>query len=124
MSIIYGFMDNCLYGADDINQTFSKLTTQGVSLFNYTDGDNPLVSLNNAVSAHTMPGVEMYNTNACKVIYDTENEKFFISPGNAFMIDGSTITVDSEEYDITERVLEQRKSGIGDIWVCFNRNFP
>ncbi len=124
MSIIYGFMDNCLYGADDINQTFSKLTTQGVSLFNYTDGDNPLVSLNDAISNLTNPGVEMYNINACKVVYNDENERFIISPGNAFMIDGSTITIDSEEYDITEKVLEQRKLSDGDIWVCFMRNIP
>ncbi len=124
MSIIYGFMDNCLYGADDINQTFSKLTTQGVSLFNYTDGDNPLVSLNDAVSSLANPGVEMYNIDACKVVFDNETERFTISPGNAFMIDGSTITIDLEEYDITEKVLEQRKLSDGDIWVCFMRNIP
>ncbi|MBR3791969.1 MAG: hypothetical protein IKK18_04635 [Clostridia bacterium] len=124
MSVIYSFMDNSLYGADDINQTFSKLTTQGVSLFNYTDGDNPLISLNDAVSGLTYPGIELYNVNACKVVYDKENDKFSVFPGNAFMIDGSTITIDSDEYDITEQVLEQRKSSNGDIWVCFNRNIP
>ncbi len=124
MSLLYSFMDNCLYGADEINQTFSKLTTQGVSLFNYTDGDNPLVSLNDAVSGLTNPGVEMYNIDACKVVYDEEDERFYISPGNAFMIDGSTVTIDSEEYDITDKILEQRKLSDGDIWVCFMRNIP
>ena len=40
MSVIYSFMDDSVYGADDINKTFSKLTTQGVSLFKYNNGDN------------------------------------------------------------------------------------
>ena len=124
MSVIYSFMDNCSYGADEINQTFSKLTTQGVSLFDYTNGDNPLVALNAAVKGFTTHGIEMYNTDACKVICDEENSKFTIATGNAFMSDGSIITIDSEAYDITEKVLENRKSNDGDIWVCFYRNIP
>ncbi len=124
MSVIYSFMDNCSYGADEINQTFSKLTTQGVSLFNYTNGDNPLIALNDALKGFTTPGIEMYNADACKVIYDEESDTFTIAPGNAFMSDGSTITIDSEAYDITEKVLEMRKLTNGDVWVCFYRNIP
>lgn len=117
-------MDNCSYGADEINQTFSKLTTEGVSLFNYTNSDNPLVALNNAVKGFVSPGIEMYNTNACKVIYDKDNGTFTISPGNSFMFDGSTITIDSEAFDITQKVLELRKTNDSDIWVCFYRDVP
>ena len=124
MSIIYSFMDNCSYGADEINQTFSKLTTEGVSLFNYTSGDNPLIALNDAVNGFTTPGIEMYNPNACKVIYDEDNNSFSISTGNAFMSDGSSITIDSVAYDITEKVFEMRKLNDSDIWVCFYRNIP
>lgn len=124
MSVIYSFMDNCSYGADEINQTFSKLTTQGVSLFNYTNGDNPLIALNDAAEGFTTPGIEMYNADACKVIYNEESDKFTIAPGNAFMSDGSTITIDSEAYDITEKVLEMKKLTNGDVWVCFYRNIP
>lgn len=124
MSVIYSFMDNSLYGADEINQTFSKLTTEGVSLFNYTDGDNPLVSLNDAVAGFIQPGIELYNVDACKVKYDKENDKFTIGTGNAFMIDGSSITIDSQDYDITQRVYELRKLNEGDIWVSFYRNIP
>lgn len=124
MSVIYSFMDDCSYGADEVNQVFSRLTTEGVSLFNYTDQSNPLVALNDAVKGFITPGVEMYNIDACKVTYDEENEKFTIGVGNAFMIDGSSITIDSEAYDITQEVLAQRKLSDGDIWVCFYRNIP
>ena len=124
MSVVYSFMDDCAYGADEVNQVFSKLTTEGVSLFNYTDGSNPLVALNDAVAGFITPGVELYNIDACKVTYDEENEKFTIGVGNAFMIDGSSITIDSDAYDITEEVLAQRKLSDGDVWVCFYRNIP
>ena len=124
MSVIYSFMDDCAYGADEVNQVFSKLTTEGVSLFNYTDQSNPLVALNDAVKGFITPGVEMYNADACKVTYDEENDKFTIGVGNAFMCDGSSITIDSEAYDITQEVLKQRKLSDGDIWVCFYRNIP
>ncbi len=124
MSVIYSFMDDSVYGADDINNVFSKLTTEGVSLFSYTNGDNPLVSLNEAVKGFLEPGVEMYNPDACKVGYDSANGKFTIGVGNAFMVDGSTITIDSEPYDITAMVTELRKTQSGDIWVCFYRNIP
>lgn len=124
MSVIYSFMDNCSYGADEVNQTFSKLTTEGVSLFNYTNSDNPLVALNNATEGFVTPGVESYNINACKVMYDAENDKFMIGVGTAFMVDGSTITIDSEYYDITETVKELQKGSSDDIWVCFYRNIP
>ena len=124
MSVIYSFMDNCSYGADEVNQTFSKLTTEGVSLFNYTNSTNPLVALNDATEGFVTPGVELYNINACKVMYDEENDKFSIGVGTAFMIDGSTITIDSEYYDITETVKEFQKSSSEDIWVCFYRNIP
>ena len=124
MSVLYSFMDNSSYGADEVNQTFSKLTTEGVSLFNYTAGSNPLVALNDAVAGFITPGVEMYNIDACKVSYDKENDKFTIGVGNAFMLDGSSITIDSVPYDISETVSVLRKSSEADIWVCFYRNIP
>lgn len=124
MSVTYSFMDDSVYGADDINYTFSKLTTQGVSLFNYDNGDNPLVSLNEAVLGFIEPGVEIYNIDACKVGYDSSNRSFTIGTGNAFMVDGSTITIDADPYDITSMVTDLRKSGNEDIWVCFYRNIP
>lgn len=124
MSVIYSFMDNCMYGADEINRSLSRLTTQGVSLFNYSDGDNPLKALNEATAGFIAPGVEMYNINACRVKYDSEEEKFTIGEGSAFMCDGSSVTIDGEAYDITEAVAEARKADTGEVYVCFYRNIP
>lgn len=122
MSVIYSFMDNEVYSADDVSNVFKKLTTQGVSLFQYNEGDSAIESINNAVSELTSPGVELYNVNACKVVYDSESERFSILPGTAFMTDGTTITIDTDDYDISERIKEIRKTSVDDIWVCFYRN--
>jgi len=122
MGVSYCFMDNCVYGADDINNAFSKLTTQGVSLFNYSDGDNPLISLNDAVANYTGPGIEFYNVDACKLTYDSEQQKYTILKGNAFMVDGTIITIDDEGYDITEEVKLIRLNSDNDIYVSFYRN--
>ena len=122
MSIKCSFMDNQVYGAEDINLIFSKLTTQGVSLFAYDDGDNPLLSLNQAVSSFVNPGIEMYNNDSCKVIYDNENSAFKIMCGSAFMNDGSSIAINSEPYDITNLVSELRETCSGNIYVFFKRN--
>ncbi len=124
MSVTYSFMDDSVYGADDINYAFSKLTTEGVSLFKYDKGNNPLTSLNDAVKGFIEPGVEIYNPDACKVNYDSENNKYTIGVGSAFMIDGSSVSIDTEPYDISDKVAEIRKSGNADIWVCFYRNIP
>lgn len=129
MGLTYSFMDNCTYGADDINKVFSKLTTQGISLFNYSEGDNPLISLNDAVSNFINPGIEHFNPDACKVLY-TPSEKedtfgnFTILTGNAFMYDGAIITVDDEGYDISDEVRIIRQTSEKDIYVYFYRNIP
>ena len=129
MGISYKFMDDCSYGADDINSVFSKLTTQGVSLFNYSDNDNPLIDLNTAVSNFTTSGIEYYNTDSCKLSFispDDENPfgTFEILPGNAFMYDGSIITIDDNKYDITEQVHSLRLLTNDNIYVYFYRNVP
>ena len=129
MGISYKFMDDCSYGADDINSVFSKLTTQGVSLFNYSDNDNPLIELNTAVSNFTNPGIEYYNINACMLSYtepDSDNTfgTFEILPGNAFMYDGSIITIDDNRYDFTDQIRSLRLLSDDDIYVYFYRNVP
>lgn len=124
MSLLYSFMDDSIYGADDINNVFSKLTTQGVSLFNYTNGDNPLVSLNNAVAGFVEPGIDSYNIDSCKVTYNFGDNSYKIGVGNAFMYDGSSVTIDAEPYDITAAVKNAREIENADVWVCFYRNIP
>ncbi|MDY3928592.1 MAG: hypothetical protein SOZ34_04420 [Clostridia bacterium] len=127
MGVSYKFMDNCSYGADDINSVFSKLTTQGVSLFNYSDNDNPLLTLNEAVSSFTTSGVEYYNTKACMLSYtepDSNNlfGTFEILPGNAFMYDGAIITIDENKYNFTDTVRSLRQISDDDIYVYFYRD--
>lgn len=116
------FMDNCTYGAEDINLVLSKLTSKGVSLFNYSDGDNPLMSLNEAVSSMVEPGVEYFNMDSCRLSYDEENNTFMLLEGNAFMYDGSIISIDADGYDISEDVKQIRLNSENDIYVCFLRN--
>lgn len=129
MGLTYSFMDNCSYGADDINKVFSKLTTQGVSLFNYSEGDNPLISLNDAVSNFINPGIEHFNPDACKVLYTPSEQEntfgnFNILRGNAFMYDGAIVTVDDDGYDISDEVRIIRQTSEEDIYVYFYRNVP
>lgn len=112
-------MDNEVYGADDINFVMSRLTTSGVQLFN--GGENTLEGLNGAVGDYTGAGIEMYDTDACKVVYDNMEETFSILPGSAFMHDGSMIAICDEAEDITDAVKEIRKTSMGDIYVFFKR---
>lgn len=121
MSLNYSFMDDEKYSAEDVNKIFSRLTTEGVSLFN-TSGENPLSELNRAVSTFADSGVEMYDNNSCMVVYDEEAQHFSISCGTAFMYDGSTVSIESEPLDITDKITELRKSDEGDIYVGFFRN--
>ena len=93
------FLDNVVYGAEDVNKAFSRLTTQGVSLFQNTGA--PLTDLNTAVSNLVESGVALYNIDACKVV-KTDGE-YQILPGTAWMADGSCITIADDPYhlDIT-----------------------
>lgn len=117
MAVSILFLDNETYGANDVNKAFSRLTTQGVSLFQDTGA--PLTNLNTAVSNLVESGVELYNIDACKV---TSNEGIYqIMPGTAWIGDGSSITIDSEPYqlNVTDGVLQyvyfQRNIGMNTI---------
>ncbi len=121
MSIKCSFIDDVSYGADDINYALSRLTTQGVSLFKYTDGDNPLLSIEEALAAFTEPGVDSYNGNSCKVVANADATGFEICPGTAFMPDGSFISID-EKHDITDIVTQARAGGTNSVTVYFYRN--
>nr|DAZ26034.1 MAG TPA: hypothetical protein [Caudoviricetes sp.] len=92
--ITYSFMDNTTYGAEDVNEIFKRLTTQGVSLYN---GSQPVMqALNGAVSDFAAAGVEMYNSSACEVVKNIDGT-YVVKPGTAFFGDGSTITVIADE---------------------------
>lgn len=116
------FLSGETYSAQDVNSVFSALTTQGVSLFNYSDGDSPLISIDEAISSFTENGLELYNQNACKLTYDTGTGIFKINKGNAWFLDGSFLTIDSSGVDITEKITEIRKYSTSDIYVYFKRD--
>lgn len=88
------FMDNEVYGADDVNRTFSHLVTGGVSLF---DSTGAFVSeLDEAVSETVTAGVDAYNDDSCRVVF--ENGAYRVMPGVCFMSNGMQLEVDSEGY--------------------------
>lgn len=95
------FLSNKIYTAEDVNKAFSRLTTQGVSLF--ADTGQPLVDLNAAVANLATGGVELYNMNACKVV-KTGTGAYKVLPGTAFMPQGQAITVDADGYGFTADV--------------------
>ena len=126
MAVNILFLDNETYGAADVNKAFSRLTTQGVSLFN--DAGAPLTDLNTAVSNLVESGVELYNMDACKVI---NNEGTYqIMPGTAWMADGSCITISDEPYhlDVTsgaeQHVYFQRNIGMNTIDIVVSGTNP
>ena len=121
MSIKCSFIDDVSYGADDINYALSRFTTQGVSLFKYTDGDNPLLSIEEAIASFIKPGVDSYNGNSCKVVAKSGNTGFEICPGTAFMPDGSFINIDAR-HDITDIVTRARGGSSNTVAVYFYRN--
>ena len=91
------FMDNETYGADDVNAAFSHLVTSGVSLFN---GTKSLISeLDEAISDTVNSGVDTYNEDSCKVVY--ENGAYSVKPGVCFMPNGMQIEVDSDGYTLS-----------------------
>lgn len=98
MGYVCNFLSNQTYTADDVNKAFSRLTTQGVSLF--SDTGQPLADLNTATANLVGSGVELYNLDACKVI-KTGADAYKVMPGTAFMPQGQAITVDAEGYSFT-----------------------
>lgn len=89
------FTNNKTYGADDINTVMSRLTTQGVSLYNDTGA--PLMDLDTAMSNLVSNGADMYDANSCKVVA-LGNGKFKISKGTYWMPSGACVVFDSDGY--------------------------
>lgn len=94
------FLDNVVYGAEDVNKAFSRLTTQGVSLFQNTGA--PLTDLNTAVSNLVEKGISFADKDACKITR-RDDGRYQILPGTAWMSNGKSITIKDEPYllDIT-----------------------
>lgn len=98
------FLHNQVYSAQEVNQAFSRLTSQGVSLF--SDTGNPLTDLNTAVSNLVTDGIEL-DYDACKVV-SAGGGSYKVMPGTAIMPNGEMITVDTDGYTFT--------AGTGTAW--------
>lgn len=111
MGYVCKFLDNESYSAQDVNDAFARLTTEGVSLF--TDSGNTLEDLNTAISELTDAGVDSFNADACRVTRAEGTYK--LMPGTAFMPDGSMIIIDGdgEELEIPGSKMS---------YICFYRN--
>lgn len=113
----YSFMDNAVYGADDINAAFARLTTKGVSLYKDNSGSVTVAQeLNHAFANYASRGVEIYNPTACMVIKKSDGS-FAVKPGTAIMGNGSMVTVTEEE------VLSVSASGTHYIYFDVNTAF-
>lgn len=98
------FLHNQVYSAQEVNQAFSRLTSQGVSLF--SDTGDPLTDLNTAVSNLVTDGIEL-DYDACKVV-SAGGGSYKVMPGTAIMPNGEMITVDTDGYTFT--------AGTGTAW--------
>ncbi len=91
MGYKYSFVDNEIYGTDDINAVISRLTTKGVAVC--PEGRSVVDAMNQVVSELAEPGVE-FDTGSLKVSADGDNIK--IARGTAFFDDGVCFMVDDE----------------------------
>lgn len=94
------FLSNETYSAEDVNTAFSRLTAQGVSLFN--DTGNPLMDLNTAISQYVEPGVGLYNNDACKVT--VSGGVYKVSEGTIWLSDGTSIVVNGDGHELDVKV--------------------
>ncbi len=80
------FMDNAVYSANDVNEVFSKLASEGTVLF--CDTGAVMEDLNSAVSNFASSGVTA-NPDSCLVV--RTDDGYMISEGECIMEDGSMI---------------------------------
>lgn len=89
------FVDNVVYGAEDINEVISEIVTEGVADI-YFDGVSYNTSdLNKIAQAITDSGVQYVTGNSCKAVTYSLG-KIKVLQGKAFFKDGSMISIDSD----------------------------
>lgn len=108
------FINNKTYGTDDINTVLARLTTQGVSLFR--DTGNTLLDIETAIASFVDSGVEMYDTEGCKVVA-LANDKFKISKGCCWMPSGTCIIFDDEGYVFTPNFKTESGASSSECYI-------
>lgn len=97
MGIKKYFLDNEIYGADDVNAVFSHIVTGGVSTF---DGTKSFTGeINDAMRETLGEGADTYNPDSCLVAY--EDGVCRVKSGVCFMPNGMCLEVDSAGFELS-----------------------
>ncbi len=91
MGYSYSFIDNEIYGTDDLNKAFSRLTTSGITP--YPTDQNLINAMNGATTQITESGID-FDSFHCKV--SQVGDRLYISPGTVFFEDGVSMVIDEE----------------------------
>ena len=97
MAFTYSFVDNEIYGTDDINDITKSLTGAGVAPFVSKDSYN-VSDLNNVTSALVGEGVQLDGCLCSVVDAGTSERHIEIAQGIVFFESGVRMTVDEEGY--------------------------
>ncbi len=97
MGAKFYFLDNDEYTAQDMNNVLSTLTTQGVSL--YKQSGTALMDYEEAIKNLVEPGVDIYNTDACKIV-KADDGNYYASAGTCWLPDGSCMVIDDEKLAV------------------------
>lgn len=104
MGAKFYFLDNDEYTAQDMNNVLSTLTTQGVSL--YKQSGTALMDYEEAIKNLVEPGVDIYNTEACKIVKGDDGN-YYASAGTCWLPDGSCMVIDDEKLAVENYTVGQ-----------------
>ena len=123
MGYSYGFADNAVYGAEDMNKLTSRLVTGGIADPFVDDLPYNMTKVNDVVKLVYTAGVVPDSVNTCKVT-KTGNGTVKILPGLAFFDDGSTIEVDADGAPLTYQPGVKNYVYFKPDLQASNRNYP
>ena len=123
MGYSYGFADNAVYGAEDMNKLTSRLVTGGIADPFVDDLPYNMTKVNDVVKLVYAAGVVPDSVNTCKVT-KTGDGAVKILPGLAFFDDGSTIEVDADGVALTYQPGVKNYVYLKPDLQASNRNYP
>lgn len=125
MGYSYGFADNAVYGAEDMNKLTSRLVTGGIADPFVDDLPYNMTKVNDVVKLVYTAGVVPDSVNTCKVTkVENKEGEVKISSGLAFFDDGSTIEVDAAGAPLTYQPGVKNYVYFKPDLQASNRNYP
>lgn len=106
------FLDNEIYGADDVSEAFSKIISNGVRV--ECSNEKVISSLNSLTSETVESGTRSYSD--LNVTYT--DGIFTINSGTGFFASGVSVTVDADGIRLERRELEK-----GYISIVYDEDF-